>query len=92
MSIDFFGFDKLYLMRNKNSGATVHLVAPFLRERRAPQGHGMLLGERATRPIRPPSGALALLQILAIPKGIAAVCALPVHPMTTCSGASNYRF
>jgi hypothetical protein len=51
-----------------------------------------LLGEIATRPSRPPSGVLAALQILAIPGGIAAVCALPTHPMTTCSGASNYRF
>jgi hypothetical protein len=33
-----------------------------------------LVGERATHPSRPPSDALALLQILAIPKGIAAVC------------------
>jgi hypothetical protein len=54
--------------------------------------HVHLLGESATHPIRPPSGALAALQILAIPPGIAAVCALPAHPMTTCSGASNYRF
>jgi hypothetical protein len=35
-----------------------------------------LIGESATHPIRPPSGALATLQILAIPPGIAVVCAI----------------
>jgi hypothetical protein len=50
-----------------------------------------LLGERATHPIRLPSGALAALLLLAgtsLPRRRA----LPAHPMTTCSGASNYHF
>jgi hypothetical protein len=48
-------------------------------------------GERATHPSRPPSGALAALLLLAgtsLPRRRA----LPARPMTTCSGASNYRF
>jgi len=50
-----------------------------------------LLGESATHPIRPPSGALAALLLLA---GMSMLHrrALPAHPMTACSGASNYRF
>ncbi|MDR2153622.1 MAG: hypothetical protein LBE78_01145 [Burkholderiaceae bacterium] len=49
------------------------------------------LGECATHPIRPPSGALAALLVLA---GISLrrPLALPAHPMTACSGAFNYRF
>ncbi|MDR2153598.1 MAG: hypothetical protein LBE78_01025 [Burkholderiaceae bacterium] len=49
------------------------------------------MGKRATRPIRPPSGALAALFVLA---GISLrrPRALPAHPMTACSGAFNYRF
>jgi len=50
-----------------------------------------LLGERATHPIRPPSGALAALLLLA-GTGMQRRRALPAHPMTACSGASNYRF
>jgi uncharacterized protein (TIGR03382 family) len=50
-----------------------------------------LLGERATHPIRPPSGALAALLLLA-GMSLRRRRALPTHPMTTCSGASNYRF
>jgi len=49
------------------------------------------LGEDATRPIRPPTGALAALLLLAgmsLPRRRA----LPAHPWTTCSGASNYGF
>jgi len=33
----------------------------------------------------------AALQILAIPPGIAAVCALPGTPITALASASNYR-
>jgi MYXO-CTERM domain-containing protein len=53
--------------------------------------HLHLLGECATHPIRPPSGALAALLVLA---GISLrrPRALPAHPMTTCSGASNCGF
>ncbi|MDR2154160.1 MAG: hypothetical protein LBE78_03920 [Burkholderiaceae bacterium] len=50
-----------------------------------------LLGERATHPIRPPSGALAALLVLA-GSSLRRPRALPAHPMTTCSGASNYGF
>jgi uncharacterized protein (TIGR03382 family) len=50
-----------------------------------------LLGERATHPIRPPSGALAALLLLA-GMSLRRRRALPTHPMTTCSGTSNYRF
>jgi len=49
------------------------------------------LGEIATHPIRPPSGALAALLLLAgisLPRRRA----LPPHPMTARSGASNYSF
>ena len=76
-------------------------------------------GESATLPIRPPSGTLAALLVLAgtsLPRphpcraqpsqrlgmfgpseGAQApseprLKPLPAHPMTTCSGASNYRF
>jgi len=48
-------------------------------------------GEVATHPIRPPSGALAALLLLAgasLPRRRA----LPARPMPTCSGASNYGF
>jgi len=49
------------------------------------------MGEHATHPIRPPSGALAALLLLAgtsLPRRRA----LPAPPMTACSGASNYGF
>ncbi|MCL2345525.1 MAG: hypothetical protein FWC58_06700 [Desulfobulbus sp.] len=49
------------------------------------------MSEAATRPIRPPSGALATLLLLAgisLPRRRA----LPAHPMPTYSGASNYGF
>jgi len=49
------------------------------------------LGEPATRPIRPPSTALAALLLLAgisLPRRRA----LPARPMPTCSGASNCGF
>ncbi|MBY4596251.1 hypothetical protein [Ottowia caeni] len=48
------------------------------------------LGESATHPIRPPSGALAALLVLA-GTSLPRPRALPAHPMTTCSGASNGR-
>jgi hypothetical protein len=51
-----------------------------------------LLGEHATHLIRPPSGALAVLQILAIAGLWLRLLPKPARPMTTCSGASNYRF
>jgi len=50
-----------------------------------------LLGQSATRPIAPPWGALAALLLLAgasQPRRRA----LPAHPMTAHSGASNYGF
>jgi len=50
-----------------------------------------LLGENATHPIRPPSGALAALLLLA-GMSLRRRRALPAHPMAACSGASNYRF
>jgi len=50
-----------------------------------------LLGEGATHPIRPPSGALAALLVLA-GTGMRRPRVLPAHPMTACSGASNYPF
>jgi len=50
-----------------------------------------LLGESATRPIRPPSGALAALLLLA-GASMRRRRVLPAHPMTVCSDASNYRF
>jgi hypothetical protein len=53
--------------------------------------HLDLLGDSATRPIEPPSGALAALPILAMARAIAAVGALPAHPMTARSGAFNCR-
>ncbi|MBY4595695.1 hypothetical protein [Ottowia caeni] len=49
------------------------------------------LGESATHPIRPPSGTLAALLVLA-GTSLPRPHALPAHPMTTCSRASNYRF
>ncbi|MBY4598848.1 hypothetical protein [Ottowia caeni] len=49
------------------------------------------LRESATHPIRPPSGTLAALLVLA-GTSLPRPHALPAHPMTTCSGASNYRF
>jgi len=51
-----------------------------------------LLGESATHPPAPRSTRHAALQILAIPPGIAAVCALPGTPITALANASNYRF
>jgi len=53
--------------------------------------HPHLLGKSATHPIRPPSGALAALLLLA-GRAKRRRRALPAHPMTACSGASNYRF
>ncbi|MDR1968930.1 MAG: hypothetical protein LBQ32_09615 [Burkholderiaceae bacterium] len=53
--------------------------------------HLQFLGERATHPIRPSSGALAALLVLA-GRSLRRPRALPAHPMTTCSGASNYGF
>ncbi|MCL4740545.1 MAG: hypothetical protein KJZ81_20255 [Burkholderiaceae bacterium] len=50
-----------------------------------------LSGERAAHPIEPPSTTLAALQILAMARAIAAVCALPARPMTARSGAPNCR-
>ena len=51
-----------------------------------------LLGEGATHPSRPPSGALAAQANPRDTTGIAAVCVLPAHPMTACSGAFNCGF
>jgi len=51
-----------------------------------------LLGDRATHSPAPCSPRHAALQILAIPPGIAAVCALPDTPITALANASNYRF
>jgi hypothetical protein len=50
-----------------------------------------LMGESATHPIRPSSGALAALLVLA-GMSLPRPRVLPAHPMTTCSGAFNYRF
>jgi len=50
------------------------------------------LGERATHSPAPCSTHHAALQILAIPPGIAAVCALPGTPITALANVSNYRF
>ncbi|QLP99612.1 MAG: hypothetical protein HZY78_04540 [Burkholderiaceae bacterium] len=50
-----------------------------------------LLGECAAWPIEPPSGVQAALQILAMAPAIAAVCALPAHPMTARSTMLNCR-
>jgi hypothetical protein len=49
------------------------------------------LGERATHPIEPPWGALGALLLLAGRSPLRRR-AFPAHPMTTHSGASNYRF
>ncbi|WP_431777754.1 hypothetical protein [Ottowia caeni] len=46
--------------------------------------------ESATHPIRPPSGTLAALLVLA-GTSLPRPHVLPAHPMTTCSGASNCR-
>jgi len=51
-----------------------------------------LLGESATRLPAPRSTRHAALQILAIPLGIAAVCALPGTPITALASAFNYGF
>jgi len=51
-----------------------------------------LLGEYATHSPAPCSTRHAALQILAIPPGIAAVCALPDTPITALASASNYGF
>jgi hypothetical protein len=50
------------------------------------------LGERATHPIEPSCTTLAVLQILAMPQGIARICALPARRITARSGAFNCRF
>jgi hypothetical protein len=50
-----------------------------------------LLGENATHPIRPPSGALAAF-LRGTPTSARPRRALPARPMTTCSGAFNYGF
>jgi hypothetical protein len=54
--------------------------------------HVHLLGEYATHSPAPCSTRHAALQILAIPLGIAAVCALPGTPITALANASNYGF
>ncbi|MDR2155595.1 MAG: hypothetical protein LBE78_11340 [Burkholderiaceae bacterium] len=54
-------------------------------------GHLHLFGERATHPIRPPSGALAALLLVAHTSARPRR-ALPARPMTTCSGAFNCGF
>jgi hypothetical protein len=51
-----------------------------------------LFGERATHPIEPRCTTLAALQILAMPLGIAVVCALPARRIAARSGAFNCRF
>jgi hypothetical protein len=48
------------------------------------------MGESATHPIEPPWGALAALRLKA-GRGLLPRRALPAHPMTTHSGAFNYR-
>ncbi|MDR2155373.1 MAG: hypothetical protein LBE78_10180 [Burkholderiaceae bacterium] len=53
--------------------------------------HPHLLGERATHPIRPPSGALAALFVLA-GSSLRRPRALPAHPMTTQLGRVQLRF
>ncbi|RPE70737.1 hypothetical protein EDC62_1224 [Tibeticola sediminis] len=45
----------------------------------------------AAHPFESPSGAGAALQILAMARAMAVVCALPARPMTTRSGAPNCR-
>ncbi len=47
------------------------------------------LGESATHPIKPPSGTLAALLVLA-GTSLPRPHVLPAQPMTTCSGASNW--
>ena len=51
-----------------------------------------LLGDNATHSPAPRSTRHAALQILAIPPGIAAVCALPGTPITVLANASNCGF
>jgi len=50
------------------------------------------LGESATHLPAPCSTRHAALQILAIPPGIAAACALPGTPITALASAFNYGF
>ncbi|WP_124223356.1 hypothetical protein [Tibeticola sediminis] len=45
----------------------------------------------AAHPFEPPSSAGAALQILAMARAMAVVCALPARPMTTRPGAPNCR-
>jgi hypothetical protein len=45
----------------------------------------------AAHPFESPSGAGAALQILAMARAMAVVCALPARPMTTRPGAPNCR-
>jgi hypothetical protein len=47
-------------------------------------------GHTRRRILRAP-GALAALQMLAVARATAALCALPAHPMTARSGAFNCR-
>jgi len=54
--------------------------------------HYHRLGESATHPIEPRCTTPAALQILAMPLGIAAVCALPARRIAARSGAFNCRF
>jgi hypothetical protein len=54
--------------------------------------HLYLLGDSATHLPAPRSTCHAALQILAIPPGIAAVCALPGTPITALASAFNYSF
>jgi hypothetical protein len=54
--------------------------------------HVHLLGDSATHSPAPCSTRHAALQILAIPPGIAAVCALPGTPITALASAFNYGF
>jgi hypothetical protein len=51
-----------------------------------------LLGDNATHSPAPRSPCHAALQILAIPPGIAVVCALPGTPITALASAFNYGF
>jgi hypothetical protein len=50
-----------------------------------------LLGERATRPIEPPWGALGALFVLA-GTSLLRPRAFPARPMTAHSGVSNFGF
>jgi hypothetical protein len=51
-----------------------------------------LLGESATHPIEPRYATPAVLRMLAMPQGIAALRALPARRIAARSGASNCRF